>query len=1345
VTTNADDAFAARIAAVAIEDRPALERLRDSVRRRDRAGQPASVLRAKLETGLAEAERLIAARRAATYSLRYPDELPVSRARDEILGALAAHRVIVVCGDTGSGKTTQLPKLCLEAGRGVLGTIGHTQPRRIAARAVAARLAEELGVPLGGPVGYQVRFTDETERTSLIKVMTDGILLNEIRHDRALLRYDTIIVDEAHERSLNIDFLLGYLKRLEARRPDLKVIVTSATIDPERFAAHFGCAPIVRVEGRSFPVDIRYRPPGRDEDLPQAVAAAIGVLARIDLAEHGGGRARDALVFLPGERWIRDAERELKASGPKGIEILPLYARLTAARQQRVFEPGPAPRVVLATNIAETSLTVPRIRFVVDSGLARVNRYSTRHRMQALGVEPIAKANAVQRAGRCGRLAPGICVRLYSEQDFEARSEHMEPEILRTDLAGVILKLEALGLGQVDEFPFIDAPPTKAVNDAYRLLHLLGAMDADRKLTRDGDLMARLPVDPRLARLLQVAALRGALREALVIAAGLSVVDPREQPADELAAARERHAAFNDSRSDFVTLLNLWGAYSAERRGGAKAFRKWCKANYLSATRFREWDDVHHQLKELALGLGWRVHAEDASYESIHRAVLAAFIDFVAESDDGGGYLGIQDARAALFPGSGLAKRRPRWIVAAERVATSRVYLRTAAQIRPDWAIDAGAHLVKREYREPLWDRRRGRVTALEVVTLYGLTLRADRRVDYGRVDRGAAREIFVREALAGDDLGERLPVVERNRRLRDELLGWEARRRSRDLFAGARAVEQFYAEGLPADVYDRASLRRWLRAPEHARRLEMRPLDIATRDPAELDEHAYPRRLEVAGHGLALDYVFDPASEADGITLTVPLPLLGAVRAEALEWLVPGWLPAKVLALLRTLSKDIRRRLVPLPDTTAELLPGLEARRGRESLRRALRDALAHARGVELAADALDAAPLPPEYLMRVAVIGADGGVIAAGRDLPALQRRFAGQATHVERRGQGGVAARPDARGDRGRAARAGRGGNRNPELGADRLAPRTGLMRWDFDDLPDAVTVREYGTRLALYPALVDAATRVDLAWLPPGPAAVRRHRDGVRRLLLKNVPQQADVIRRRALEDRELLLAFHGIGPGEVLADDLLCASADEAFALEPPVRTAAAFAACLDGGRADLVPAAERLAGLLRDILPIYRTLAARLEVDERRNVGERSAVRYRGEQSGARYAGLPPRASDDIAAQLDGLVHPYFLRETPVEWRRELPRYLKAIGARLDKLSQRAPKDAEHQAIVERAAARLEAWRARQPPDWPWPAAVVEYRWLLEELRVSLFAQSLGTRRPVSAKRLEEAWERAIR
>jgi ATP-dependent RNA helicase HrpA len=1263
-------------------------------------------------------EGRIARRRATRYTLRYPDELPISAAREDILAALTKHRVIVVCGDTGSGKTTQLPKICLEAGRGIAGMIGHTQPRRIAAQAVAARLAEELEVKLGDAVGLEVRFTDQTGPNALIKVMTDGILLNEIRGDRRLAKYDTLIIDEAHERSLNIDFILGYLKRLERERSDLKVIITSATIDPERFSRHFGDAPIVLVEGRSFPVEVRYRPVDEDQDLATAVTAAANELA----AERREGPIRDQLVFLPGERWIRDAERALARFGPKGHELLPLYARLTSARQRKILAPGKAPRIVLATNIAETSLTVPRIRYVIDSGFARVSRYGTRHRVQSLGIEPIARANAVQRAGRCGRLAAGVCVRLYSEEDFAERPEFTEPEILRTGLAGVLLRLESLRLGPVEEFPFIDAPPAKAVSDAYQLLYLLGAVDGDKKLTRDGELMARLPVDPRVARLLVIANQNGALHEGLVIAAALSVVDPRETGVDP-DTARRKHEELADPRSDFSTYLQIWNAYRHERRNGERALRAWAKEKYLSLARLREWHDVHTQLHELVQGLGWRTREHAADYRAIHQAVLAAFVDFIAEHEEGTTYRGMRDARAQLFPGTPLWKKRPRWLVAAERIATERNYLRTVAQVNPRWALRVAPHLVKFEYDDPLWDPERGQVTAREVITLFGLTLGSERRVDYGRVAPAEARKMFIADALAADALGvpPRHPgngdipdftapstrsdgsrpskfgmspfFLAGNRALRAQVLDWEARLRKRDLFVGEPGIAAFYDARLPADVRDRPSLLAWCAARANDSELTMTAADVASRDPVEITPERYPNELEVAGQPVPLRYKFEPGADDDGVTLEIPRALLGALRPEQVEWLVPGWLAEKVVALLRALPKEQRRPLVPLPDTAAELVEACEPRRGRQPLLSALRDALLERRRATFDPKLLDERALPAHLSMRIEVRDADGQVLGAGRDLRALQREWL------------------DAR-----AARAAPAGGR-----ADAWT-RTNVSRWEFGDLPDAVALRQAGRDVQLYPSLLDDRGRVDLRLLPPGPAAVEQHRGGVRRLLLKSVPQQAALIRERALKDRELVLAYHGVGGAEELVEDLMLASADEAFALVPPIRARAAFDAALDAGRSEVVAKADALRALLRDVVTLAREL--------------------RRDMKSAEGKGAQPAVRDEIVGQLGELVGPRTLSSTPPEWRKHLPRYLRAARARWEKRGQK--QDAELAAQIRAAAVPLERWRAEWPEGWPWPAAVVEYRWLVEELRVSLFAQQLGTSRPVSAKRLEQAWRRAL-
>jgi ATP-dependent RNA helicase HrpA len=1237
----------------------------------------------------AAAERRVAARRATRYTLEYPDTLPIAGARDEILAAVRDHRVVVVCGDTGSGKTTQLPKLLLEAGCGVLGMIGHTQPRRIAAQAAAARLAAELGVVGSETVGLTVRFTDQTGPRTLVKVMTDGILLNEIRTDRRLAAYDALIVDEAHERSLNIDFILGYLRSIERQRPDLKIVITSATIDPERFSRHFGDAPIVRVEGRSYPVGVRYRPRDEDQDLASAVTGAARELA----AEQVDGPIRDMLVFLPGERWIRDAEHALNRYGPKGYEVLPLYARLTSARQRRILEPGKAPRIVLATNIAETSLTVPRIRFVIDSGLARVNRYAARHRVQSLGIEPIAQANAVQRAGRCGRLAPGICVRLYAEEDFAARPAYTDPEILRTGLDGVLLKLTALRLGPVEAFPFIDAPPAKAVADAYQLLHLLGAVDAERRLTTDGELMARLPVDPRVARLLVIANRNAALREGLVIAAALSVVDPREHGVDP-DAARRKHEAFADPRSDFTTYLNLWSAYRRERRNGERALRAWCKEHYLSVARLREWHDVHDQLHELAQALGWRTRHTPADYRAVHQAVLAAFIDFMAEYDDGVVYRGMRESRAQLFPGTALAKKRPRWLVAAERVATERQYLRTVAQVNPRWALRVAPHLVRFEYHDPHWDPVRGQVTAREVVTLFGLTLASERRIDYGRVEPVEARRLFISEALAADQAGFTSAEPEflaANRALSRRVLDSEARLRKRDLYVGETAVAEFYEGRLPADVRDRSTLAAWCAAGNDAT-LRMAVTDIASRDLSSLPAEGYPDEIELAGQRLALAYVFAPGADDDGVTVAVPRALLGAVRPEELDWLVPGWLPDKVVALLRGLPKEQRRPLVPLPTTVLDLNPALGARRGRQPLSIALSEALREARGVALPPAAFEAQGLEPHLKMRVAVLEADGSVRAQGRDLRALQREARASSTPEP-------VHRP---------------------TGAERWQ-RAGVTHWDFGDLPESVLVAQRPRDLVMYPALVDAAGRVDLALLPPGLAATALHRAGVCRLLVKALPQQAGLIRDHTLAERELVLAYHGIGSSAQLVDDVLSAAAEQVFALDEPVRTQAAFAAALQRGRGDLVAAADGLRALLQEILPLHRRLRPELD---------------------APSAARTPELRAEIVAQLDALIGPRFLTTTPDEWRKELPRYLQAAEQRWQKRGQR--RERELAAQVHAATARLEHWQAMVPEGWPWPSAMVDYRWLIEELRVSLFAQSLGTVQPVSAKRLEQSWQRAV-
>jgi ATP-dependent helicase HrpA len=1223
--------------------------------------------------------------------IQYPD-LPICAHRAALIKAIQAHPVLIVCGATGSGKTTQLPKLCLEAGRGQRAMIGHTQPRRLAARAVAGRIATELATRLGSEVGYKIRFTDETAAATRIKLMTDGILLAEIASDPLLRAYDTLIIDEAHERSLNMDFLLGYLHRILPRRPDLRVLITSATLEPARFAEHFSGAPVFNVEGRSYPVAIEYLPAEPDEDLAEHVARAVALVASKTLGSPSSGTLRDVLVFLPGERQIREAQRVLERRR-LGFHVLPLFGRLPGSQQLKIFEPGRRPRIVLATNIAETSLTVPRIGFVIDAGLARVSRYSPRTRFQGLPVEPIAQANAQQRAGRCGRLAPGLCVRLYDEADFRARPAFAEPEILRTNLASVILRLEGLGLGHMDDFPFLDQPSARAVRDGYRLLELLGALDAEHKLTAVGRTMARLPLEPRLARVLMAAATQDVLSEALVIVAALSVQDPRERPVQHRQQADESHAQWHERQSDFMTLLKLWQDFRRHARGLSRsAFKRWCRENFLSPARLREWEDVHGQLRAMARDLRLApLHAFKNEYAALHRALVTGFVDQVAQRGDKNSYVGAHQSECWVFPGSALQGRSPRWIIAAERVVTSRPYLHQVARIAPEWVADAAPHLVSTRYLEPTWDTRRGRVLARELKSIFGLTLGAGRRVNYGDVDRPAARMLFLDQALVRGELGRKAAFLSHNLQLRDQVLAMEARIRSRRLLVGDRALAQFYAERLPSWVCDRPSLFRWLKkhGRRGQRRLSMRLEDVCTGAVRRLDED-YPLHLQVAGQALPLRYTFDPGRSDDGITLRVPRLLLPALRPGDLDWLVPGWLAEKLTVLIKALPKPVRRQLVPVPDTVATLPAALKPLRD-QPLFAALARVLETEHGLSLGSTQLSAVPLPEYLQMNVEVIDAEGVIIGRGRNLAALQAEL-----------KGGPAVEP------------------RPRASAWR---RRNLTGWDFGDLPERVAEASHGTVLQLYPALIERDRKADLTLLSPGPAANAAHRAGVRRLMLKSLPQQCGLINDTMHGDRVLKLSYFGIGSEAELLDDILRAAADDAFALAAgePVRTGAAFAARLESGRAKLVASAEALLRLVYPMLERHREIRDRLDAGSR----------------------LPDNARVDIQQQLSQLVYPGFLTATPPQWRRHLSRYLRAIVVRLDKLATGHPKDAVHQGYVADAAAPLKCWVEQWPADRPWPTAMIEYRWHLEELRVSLFAQSLGTSVRVSGKRLEERWAAA--
>ncbi|HQU15875.1 MAG TPA: ATP-dependent RNA helicase HrpA [Gammaproteobacteria bacterium] len=1217
----------------------------------------------------------------------YPDALPVTRHRDELLRVIDAHPVVVVAGATGSGKTTQLPKLCLELGRGVAGMIGHTQPRRIAARSVAARIAAELHGEVGHAVGFQVRFSDRLGPDTYIKLMTDGILLAETQQDPLLARYDTLIIDEAHERSLNVDFLLGYVQRLLQRRNDLKVIITSATIDTERFARHFGGAPVVEVSGRNHPVEIRYRPLAtedpdtEDRDLTQGILEAVDELCRV-----GPG---DVLVFLPGEREIRAAAEALRKHHPPQTEILPLYARLSVADQNRVFETHPRRRIVLATNVAETSLTVPGIGFVVDPGLVRISRYSHHARIQRLPVEKVSRASADQRAGRCGRTGPGVCVRLYDEADYCARPEFTDPEIRRTNLAAVVLRMKALGLGDPQRFPFLDPPEPRRIRDGVGQLRELGALDERDRLTEIGRALARLPVDPRIGRMVLAAHERQCVEEVLIIASALAVQDPRERPLDRQQAADEAHRVFQDPRSDFLAFLNLWRAYHQQARLlSQNRLRRWCVARYVSYLRMREWHDIHRQLAVLVKDMRFTPNVTPADYEAIHRALLAGLLSHIGFQDDPPTYAGARNTRFTLFPGSALFRKPPKWVMAAERVETRRLYARTVAVIDPAWAEPLAAHLVKRHYADPHWEARAGRVIAYERVTLYGLPIVARRKVDYGTVDPAEARAVFIREALVRGDYRGGAPFLEHNRGLVAELEALEAKVRRRDVLAEEDTVFEFYAARIPDTVNAAVAFERWRRDVE---RDDPRGLfltrAVLTQSGAEpATGERFPDLLEVGALRIPLRYRFEPGAEDDGITARVPAAALNQLDPARLEWLVPGLLHEKLVQLIKTLPKSLRRHFVPAPDFARACAQAMAF--GSGGLIDALTAHLHRMTGVAVAPNAWRPDALPAHLRMRVVVVDEHGTPLADDRDVAELQGRL------------GGEAARRFAR---------------LPTTGLERDA----LTTWDVGDLPEQVEVCHGGVAFHGYPALVDEGGQVALRVLDSAERAAPAHRGGVRRLLRNELHRELRTLTRQLPGFEPLRLRYTALGD---LAEELVTALLDRLlFADGDPMRQAAVYGQRRDAARAGLYPAALELCAMLKPVFEAHAAVLARLS----------SAV--------------PPAhlgVYRDVREQIDALVYPGFVSRTPADRLSELPRYLRAAELRLEKLHQAPQRDRQRAAQLAPHWGRYRERVERQGGAGRDDPQLSALRWLLEEYRVSLFAQELGTAQPVSEKRLAEQWSK---
>jgi len=1231
-------------------------------------------------------------------ALAYPPDLPIVARREEIVAAIRAHPVVIVCGETGSGKTTQLPKMLLEAGVLARGPIGHTQPRRIAARAVAARLADELAGSPPGFVGFKVRFTDETGPATAIKLMTDGILLAEARHDPLFRRYSALIVDEAHERSLNIDFLLGLIHRALPRRPDLRLVVTSATIDVERFRAFFGGAPAIEVSGRGYPVETRFRPLEADADDRFDPGLSAGIVQALEeLATEPGEVGRgDALVFLPGEREIRDATEAIEQAFGESLEVLPLYSRLAWSDQQRVFQRRGRRRVVLATNVAETSLTVPGIRAVIDSGLARISHYSARAKILRLPIEPVSQASARQRAGRCGRIGPGVCIRLYSEEDFAAREPFTPPEVLRTNLANVILQMEALGLGAPDAFPFIDPPETRLVNDGYRLLEELEAVDGGRKVTETGREMARLPVDPRLARMLVEARRVGALEELLVLCAGLSIRDPRERPEDRQQAADEAHAAYADPHSDFLTLLALWRRYQAERAQRSRgALRRWCADAFLSAARMREWEDLVAQLGDAAGDLGWPRNQVPAGPTEIHRALLAGLLGSLGEKTERGDFLGPRGLRFVIAPGTPLRARPPRWVMAGSLVDTGRVYARLVAGVEPAWIEAAARHLVKREYTEPAWDAERGIVTAHESVSLYGLALVAGRRVNFGSVEPRAAREIFAREALVHGRSRLRAPFLDKNARVKAALAAEEAALRRHVVLVDEEAELAFYLARIPDGVHSLAAFERWRREAERGqpRLLYMATPDLRRADAPPVDRQRYPTQLLLAGNALPLEYRFEPREAADGATVQVPDVLLAKLEAGELDWGIPAWLEEKLTALIRALPKGTRRALVPAPDVARRV--ALELQAGpRAPFWPAVAAALSRVGGEPIEAESLAALPLPDHLRLNLRIVDARGSVRAEGRDLALLKRTLRAAPVRAPVPG---------------------------PPTDPWSRAP---VREFDFEAIPPRLAVVRQGVHLELYPAVRDEDTHVALVLVPDADEAAALSRRGVLRLLVLALAAPARYAEGIVGAAKELLLLHQPIGPAKEFTRQIVDRAVERACLPPgtPTPATRAEFEQARERGRPELAAATERLVARLVATLEELRRVRRELE---------------------ALPAGLDPELLADVRASLGELCFPGFVRLTPDPWLDELGRLVKSVGRRASKLLGMSSAVAGAQRELLRERARLAALRRRVPDGAPWPAELHLLKWQVAEYGVQLFAQDLGTQIPISAKRLAAAFEAA--
>ncbi|MFD6194837.1 ATP-dependent RNA helicase HrpA [Streptomyces sp. NPDC060275] len=1302
--------LAPRLTELSLRDAHRLGRRLEGARKIRKPEARAAVL-AEIETEVAKAEQRIGERRTRVPAVGYPEQLPVSQKKDEIAAAIRDHQVVIVAGETGSGKTTQIPKICVELGRGVRGMIGHTQPRRIAARTVAERVADELDTPLGETVGWKVRFTDQVNpESTFIKLMTDGILLAEIQTDRELRAYDTIIIDEAHERSLNIDFLMGYLAQLLPKRPDLKVVITSATIDPERFSRHFGDAPIVEVSGRTYPVEVRYRPlleeDGDDADRDQITAITDAVE---ELMGEGKG---DILVFLSGEREIRDTADALEKKRYKFTEVLPLYARLSHAEQHRVFQQHTGRRIVLATNVAETSLTVPGIKYVIDPGFARISRYSHRTKVQRLPIEPVSQASANQRKGRCGRTSDGICIRLYSEDDFTARPEFTDAEILRTNLASVILQMTAAGLGDIEKFPFIDPPDHRNIRDGVQLLQELGALDPAQKdvrkrLTDTGRKLAQLPVDPRLARMVLEADKNGCVREVMVIAAALSIQDPRERPAEKQAQADQQHARFKDDTSDFLAFLNLWRyVREQQKERGSSSFRRMCKQEYLNFLRIREWQDIYTQLRTVARQMGIHLNDEEhaAPDDRVHVSLLAGLLSHVGMKDVKEGakneYVGARNAKFAIFPGSALFKKPPRFVMSAELVETSRLWARVNAKIEPEWVEPLAGHLLKRTYSEPHWEKDQAAVMAYEKVTLYGVPIVAQRKVNYGRIDPEISRELFIRNALVEGDWRTHHKFFADNRKLLTEVEELEHRARRRDILVDDETLYDFYDQRVPEHVVSGAHFDSWWKHKRHEQPdfLDFEREMLINERAGAVTKDDYPDSWRQGPLKFRVTYQFEPGADADGVTVHVPLQVLNQVTDEGFDWQIPGLREQVVTELIRSLPKPVRRNYVPAPNYAQAFLD--RAVPLQEPLTVTMARELKRMVGVPFDAEDFDWAKVPDHLKITFRIVDERRRKLAEDKDLEALKLRL-----------------RPKARKALSQAAAA------TAERSGGESLERSGLTDWTIGTLTRVFETRRAGQPVKAYPALVDDGPKADTVSVRLFDTEAEQAQSmwrGTRRLILRNIPVNPGKFASEKLTNQQKLgLSANPHGSIQALFDDCAMAAADKLIAdFGGPAWDEESYRKLYDKVRAEIVDTTVRTVGQVQQVLAAWQACERRLK-----------AVR-----SPALLANL-----QDVRGQLDALVKPGFVTEAGIGRLPDLMRYLVAADRRLQQMPTGVQRDTSRMEKVHEMRDEY-AWLLEQMPQGrPVPRQVLDVRWMIEELRVSYFAHALGTAYPVSDKRIVKA------